>query len=355
MEECNEGIGMLDLLIRPGFCVKEHRIEKVNQAAQGLLISPGTDVRTLLLTGQEEYASFQGGCLYVMLNLSPSGCGAAVTRVDGWDVFLLNQKEDEQELRSLALAALELREPLSNVLAVSRELYDRSEDLTPTRQEQTARLNRGLYQMLRIVGNMSDALRCTQVFHPEVQNIDKVFREILDKSQTLVAHAGIRLTYQGLSEEILCLADAQQLERALLNILSNAVKFTPQGGTIAVSLTRHRQMLWLQVLDSGSGIAQTVLHSIYHRYLRQPTLEDLRWGIGLGMVLIRAAAANHGGTVLIDQPEGAGTRITMTLPIRQDTGDILRSPVFRVDYAGELDHTLIELSDCLPASAFPLE
>ena len=70
------------------------------------------------------------------------------------------------------------------------------------------------------------------------------------------------------------------------------------------------------------------------------------------MVLIRNAAAKHGGTVLVDQPEGSGSRITLTIPIRQDTSGMLRSPVLRVDYAGDQDHGLVELADCLPLDAY---
>ena len=70
MEEKKDTLGMLDLVIRPGFCVKENQIIKVNQAAESLFITPGTDVRPLLLTGAEEYAAFTGGCLYLTLNLN---------------------------------------------------------------------------------------------------------------------------------------------------------------------------------------------------------------------------------------------------------------------------------------------
>ena len=90
---------------------------------------------------------------------------------------------------------------------------------------------------------------------------------------------------------------------------------------------------------------------MFQRYLRQPGIEDGRFGMGLGMVLIRSAAARHGGTVLIDQPNGTGTRVSMTITISQDTAS-LRSPVLRVDYSGEQDHGLVELADCLPLDAY---
>ncbi|MDY4507211.1 MAG: ATP-binding protein, partial [Candidatus Faecousia sp.] len=104
--------------------------------------------------------------------------------------------------------------------------------------------------------------------------------------------------------------------------------------------------------DNGPGFAQNLLGSVYNRYLRQPCIEEGRNGLGLGMVLVRSAAASHGGAVLIDQPEGGGARVTMTIAIRQSTSGTLRSPILRVDYAGEQDHALVELSDCLPPSLY---
>lgn len=352
MEVNKDIFGMLDLMIRPGFCVKENTIVKTNSAAEGLLIIPGTDVRELLMTGREEYAAFESGCLYLKLALSSCGCGASVTRMDGYDVFLLDQESDDGELRCLALAARDLREPLTSVILAAERLLPHTD---PEATVQAARLNRGLHQMLRIIGNMSDAGRCTASSRQETRNLAALFGEIFEKAQALVEHTGIRLIYQGLSEEVLCLADGEQLERAVLNILSNAVKFTPKGGCIEARLARHEKMLRLSVVDSGSGIAEGILSSVFSRYLRQPGIEDGRCGIGLGMVMIRSAAANHGGTVLLDQPNGQGTRITMTMAIRQNTDGMLRSPIMRVDYAGERDHGLIELADCLPVSVYEKE
>lgn len=70
------------------------------------------------------------------------------------------------------------------------------------------------------------------------------------------------------------------------------------------------------------------------------------------MVLIRSAATAHGGTILIEQPKEQGMRITMTMEIRQSRNSSLRSPALHVDYAGEWDHSLIELSESLPVSLY---
>ena len=347
MEKKTDCFGMLDLMMRPGFCVKDSKILHANPAAQALLLAPGADVQPLLLTGLEEYRAFSGGCLYVKLQLSASGCGACVVRWEDYDVFLLDLEEDEGVLRALALAARELREPLTSLMISADHM--RACDTDP---DAAARMRRSIHQMLRLIGNMSDAGHSVTVSRQETVDIAALLAEIFEKAQALAEQTGLTLRYQGLSGEIPGLADGQQLERAVLNILSNAIKFTPRGGQIDAALTRQGRMLRLSITDSGSGIAEGILRNVFCRYLRQPGIEDSRHGLGLGMVLVRAAAANHGGTVLIDQPGGKGTRVTLTLAIRQSTEATLRSPMMRIDYAGEWDHGLVEFSDSLPLAAY---
>ena len=353
MEENKETMGMVDLMIRPVFCVKDQKIVKVNPAARGVQLSEGMEIAPLLLTGREEYSSFSDGCLYLMLTIGGARLGASVTKVEGMDVFVLEQDADQAELQAMALAARELREPLSSVMITAGQLFPMTalQQDEKTRQ-QVARLNRGLYQMLRILGNMSDAGRSQCNSRQELLEITGFFAEVFEKARALLEHTGLALTYRGPDREVYSMADPEQLERAVLNILSNAIKFTPRGGTIEASLTQSGQFLRLSIQDSGCGIQPSVRGSVFERYLRQPALEDSRFGIGLGMVIIRAAATNHGGAVLIDHPEEAGTRITMTLAIRRNGDTQLRSPVMRIDYAGERDHALLELSGCLPPELY---
>ena len=111
----------------------------------------------------------------------------------------------------------------------------------------------------------------------------------------------------------------------------------------------------IRITDNGCGIPDELRSSIFSRYLRSPGVEDGRYGIGLGMVLVRSTAALHGGTVLVEQPEDGGTRVTMTLQIRQDYSGTVRSNILKVDYAGERDHGLIEFSDTLPHTMYHKE
>lgn len=356
MEDRNDVLGMLDLMLRPGFCVKQGQILRVNQAAQSLCIRPGTDVASLLRTGQEAYRDFHQGALYLTLTLAGQEMGASVSRVGDVDVFVVEQCGDDQELKAMALVAQELRSPLSGVMATAQRLFPLSslQEDSATR-EQVARLNRGLYQMLRVLGNMSDAAREPEENQQETRELGSFFDEMFDKARGVLAHTGLTLEYQGLKGPVYGLVCAEQLERAVLNMLSNALKFTPKGGTIRVSLVRKGHFLHLHIQDTGCGLDTDTRRTVFSRYLRQPAIEDSRFGLGLGMVLVRSAAASHGGVVLIDQPESSGTRVTFTIDLSRKPDPNLHSRVLTVDYAGNLDHWLVELADSLPPEAYTPE
>ena len=356
MAQSNDTIGMLDLMIRPGFCVKDNKIIRVNPAAESHQIKVGTPISKLLETGKKEYAEFTGGCLYLTLNIYDQPCGASVTRVEDFDVFLLEQDTEQAELQALALAARELRDPLTSIMTTTDILFPSAQS-DPAMREQMIRLNRGLYQMLRVIGNMSDAGRFASGSASRMETVDitAVMGEIFQKAAVLAEQAGIGLTFTNLKRPVCILADRDILERGVLNLLSNALKFSPRGGTVTASLTKKAGLLILTVQDSGDGVPEHIKGSFFNRYLRQPAVEDSRHGLGLGMVLVRSAAARHGGTVLLDQPNGTGARITMTLAIRQNTDTVVQSHRLRIDYAGERDHSLIELSDILPAELYDIK
>lgn len=342
MEQVKDSPGLLELLPHPGFLVQENIIVRVNASAAAMQVAVGTPIGELLDGCREDYEGFSGGCLYLTLSLSGALLGACALRMEAGDVFLLDSGQEDAVLQSLALASRQLRLPLSNIMISAESLFSQLPE-SPEAQEAAARLNRGLYQLLRLVGNMSDA--DSGLTRRETLSIGGVFDEIFEKAGTLCQQAGFHLEYSGLKEDIYAIADRQQLERAVYNLLSNAMKFSPAGSTITAWLTRRGRKLCLQIQDAGEGILPA---DLFHRYLRQNTLEDSRFGMGLGMVLVRACAASHGGTVLVNTPEGGGTRVTMTLTLRQNADDILHSPTLRLEYTGGRDSALIELSQQLP-------
>ena len=345
MENKAERDMLLDALMEPAFLVREGTIVQVNKAAADLLIRPGEPVAPLLHTGATEYAVFRQGNMYLTLDIGTERRSACVMRM-GEEDFFRAEKEDRRELTALSLAASQLREPLTKALLSAERLY------SPESGEEALRLNRGLYQMLRILGNMADAASPASLM--ETVDISAAIGEIFGKAADLLERSGVELRYTPLGKPVYGLADPQQLERAILNILSNAAKYAGRDSKIEAGLTRREDLLILTVRDNGKGIDGAMLPTVFTRYQREPSIEDPRNGLGLGMTLIKAAAESHGGTVLIDTPEDGGARITLTISIRQRASDCLRSPVLRLDRYGGLDQALIELSEVLPPEAFEI-
>lgn len=343
---------LLEHIDRPAFCVSGGIIKAANQAALDRLIPLQQPVAPLIATAQEEYAAFTDGILSLTLRIGDTPWIASVYNVGTFHLFKLEPRKADSELQALALAAQKLREPLTRIMSITEHLFPKLE-LQPNSpaEDQVSHINRGLHQMLRIIGNMSDAARYTNdPPRMETRDVDAVLRELFEQAAVLCEFSGIRLEYTGLSSPAYSLIDSEQLERSIYNILSNSLKYTPAGGKIQAKLTRRGNTLYLVIQDSGSGMGGSGIGDLFDRFLREPAVEESRQGIGLGLALVRACANIHGGTVLLDSSDGQGLRLTMSLPIRLD--NTLRSPILRIDYAGERNHGLIELSESLPPELY---
>lgn len=343
---------MLDMMLRPAFSVADGKITKCNLSAHGLGLEEATPLDALLLTGQEEWQRLEDGCLYLQLSLPGGPYGAAVTRMEDVLIFILDQEGGQ--LQALSLAAKELRSPLNDLLAISGSLLPNALSKTdPKHRDLLARMSKGLHQLQRTISNMSDAEHAIEMSRQELRNIAQVFDDIFEKAAAYLALSGVTLHYQGLRQDVYGLMDMNQMERSVLNVLSNAMKFLPQDGQIHASLALRGSTVQLTIQDNGPGIGKEILGSLFQRYLRQPGIEDGRFGLGLGMVMIRAAAASHGGTVLVDSPKEGGTRVMLTMKIRQSTTAKVKSS--RVGILGGQDQALIELSQFLPPSVYEKE
>jgi len=105
-----------------------------------------------------------------------------------------------------------------------------------------------------------------------------------------------------------------KLERALHNLVANAVKYSPDGGTVTLRLTEHPDGVRIAVHDQGIGIPQQDLPRIFDRFHRGSNVAGLISGIGLGLASVTRAIAAHGGTIEVDSEEGEGSTFTIHLP-----------------------------------------
>ena len=353
MKEKNPLFPWLELLEYPAFCVVDGKIAAVNAAATKRLLHPGMDIHEIVTDHWEEYDRFANGSLYLTIYTSTVPCAACVTRTANYDLFTIRQDEDTEKLQVLALAAQKLRIPLSNVMTITDILLKELNLEQGKLKHQASQINQGLFQMLRIISNMSDTASNQNLGFPGMETVDlrALFREVVEKIRALSAGSGSRICYKEPDGPVWGLADPEKLERAVSNLLSNAMKFSPKKSTITAKLTVSGDTLSFAVTNpTTENIPQ---HQFWSRYRREPAIENGQCGLGLGMTLISTCAAAHKGTVLVDQPKENRIRVTMTIAIRnRENGDI-RSPVMRIgDYAGGRDKTLLEFAEILSAEEY---
>ena len=111
-------------------------------------------------------------------------------------------------------------------------------------------------------------------------------------------------------------ADERRLKQALFNILSNAVKFTPENGSIKVSAERQNGNVVLTTSDSGIGISAEDQERVFEKFERGTSAEARRSGAGLGLSLVKSFIELHGGTVELQSTAEVGTKVICTLPAR---------------------------------------
>lgn len=354
MEQSKDLIKLLNLIERPAFYVENGVVRFVNTRAKSLFLEENQSIQPLLYTGQAEYLATPHGFLSLKLKILDRVWEASVTPMETGDIFTLTEAAASPELQAMALVAQHLRSSISPMLTAAEALLPSGLiQENPEAKEQAAQISLGLHQLLRNIGNMADAgkYQSQEVFHKETVDIDGLVGEIMEKARHFLEAANIRLEYQGLSFPLYCQVHRELLERGIYNLISNSAKFTPAGETIRASLTRQGTRLYFTLENPASQEALPNPAQAFSGYLRQPSIGDGRQGIGLGMVLVRAAASAHGGALLLDYTPQGNLRAALTMEIDQSTSQV-RSPMLRVDYSGERDHGLIELSDILPPSCY---
>lgn len=341
----------LNKLMGPAFWVQAGQVLGANISALQRNIAINTPVADYILAGAEEYAAFTTGKLCLTLVISNTQYIACVTPWENGHLFCLETEYDAPELRAFALASQQLRGPLASAMAGTELLISDAAEDENTLQK-LAQVNHSLHRLLRIVCNMSDAAiyKAQQAQNQETGDIVSILQEILEKTTTLAEKANRKLTYKLPNETAVSLADRQKLERAILNMISNALRFSPAESTISAQLKKHNQRLYFTV---ENPLAQQFVNEPFFRYLREPSLENSRAGIGLGLSIIQSIASAHGGTVLMELTPDNTVRFTLTMAIRSSKTSPLRSPVLLpVDYAGGKDRAVLELADVLPDSLF---
>ena len=337
MEHLNNAQRMLALLDRPAFMAAQDKVIHVNPSAAALCIQKDTTLTPLLGDSKGIYEDFTHGLLQMTIWLQGKPIGATVEKLDGFDLFLLDYPQQDKQLEALATASAQLRFPLTGLMNAM--------------DENTPNTNRMIYQLHRAVSNMSDAYRYSANRTAQMQ-VFEICSWLDQLTQSVAAHAeslGIQVQYKPLSTPVYCPIDEELLQRAILNLISNSIK---AGSThLELSLSKQLRTLSITLTDNGTGVPQDLRSDMFCRYQQAPSAQNWSYGMGLGMVIVKAAAQTHKGAVLLEHRAEGGLRTTLTISTAH-TETLLRSPIMRIDYLGGGDPILTELSDVLPISKY---
>lgn len=348
---------ILELFSQPAFFAKDGVILWCNRAA-GTQLLPDTPLSAVL--GREEmlYTLWQrAGTLQLPLTLDGREYDVCVRAVGEGDLFVATPRETALNTTASAVvnASATLRKPLHMMLGAASELFDHiDESADAAALPAASRLNRSIYQFVRLCGQMSDGgslLLRRKELRRTPTDLPAFFDEFLAQARPLVESAGLTLHYQPLPRPLRADIDTALVERALYNLFSNAINYTPRGGNITLSLRRQERQLLISVTDDGEGISPDVAATLFERFADRP-LGDSRRGIGLGLPMVREIAWLHDGTISVSANEnGRGTTVRFSLSLEPAPLN-LRSRMLNYDYCGTLHHGLVELSDVLGAEMF---
>ena len=221
----------------------------------------------------------------------------------------------------LATLSHELRTPLNTVMGYVQMLQNGS--VPPDQQARALEIiRRNAIALGRLVDDVLDTSRIvTGKMQLDLQPcaVASIIDEAVASIQPAAQAKGIELR-RTTDPGLVVLADTARLGQVLWNLLSNALKFTPGGGTISVSCREERGQAVIAVEDTGIGITATELPLIFQRFWQAPAGDTIRQGgLGLGLALARHLVELHGGSIGATSPGPAlGTRVEVTLPLPTD-------------------------------------
>ncbi len=231
------------------------------------------------------------------------------------------QSLEEAKRRFVLLVTHELRSPVGVVRSLLRTLADGyAGKLTDIQADLVTRaLRRSEFLQTLIDDLLNLAASKTGLRAPTkdaMLDLQALVEEVFERYCIPAAEKGLDLQLATADTPLSILADPEEIDRALTNLVSNAVKYTPKGGTITLTLRRQDRNARLQVTDSGIGIPEEALSKLFQEFYRAPNARaQVKQGTGLGLVITKEIITRYGGTIRVSSVEGQGTTFTVMLPL----------------------------------------
>ena len=265
---------------------------------------------------------------------------------------MTDHKTDENINDVLGQVAYQMKDALDTMYAALQRVAPAdARDLDAELDENAAMLTRNFFRLRRLSANLEEAVNLDAPALSMMKNDDIIglCASITERAQGAARLLGLTLEFISDESYHIVALDAVRIERLLLNLLSNAFKFTKPGGKVTVEVRVLPREVEIRVSDTGCGISEEKMETLFDRYRGVNFPDGTPRGMGLGLPICRKIAADHGGTLEVQSREGEGTTVIATLENKKST--VISFNTW-IDYSGGFDHTLMELSDALPRQAF---
>lgn len=215
----------------------------------------------------------------------------------------------------------ELRTPLTSIKGYAAILLAGKLGAVPLEiKERLEKINRHSDELARMVNDLLDISRIESgkmTMKLEPQKLKEILDKVTDLLSVQAKEKGIQLRSVLAQEAQTVFADRQQIERVLINLLGNALKFTPENGTISVAArTTSNNMAEIDVTDTGCGIPQDSLEAVFEEFYRvENSINQEVKGTGLGLSLVKHIVEAHGGKIRVNSVVGQGSTFSFTLPL----------------------------------------
>ncbi|MBI4312396.1 MAG: HD domain-containing protein [Chloroflexi bacterium] len=227
-------------------------------------------------------------------------------------------KSERPEVELVSTVSHELRSPLTFLVGYS-ELLASQEDLPESAKAQASEIHKEVVHMAGMVEELLDISRYESGrFQLKLQDADlnELVRHAVTKATARAATH--RLGMMLPMEPVVIKLDANKIAQVLDNLLTNAIKYSPNGGVIRVAMRRNEDAVEVSIADQGIGIPQDKLDLIFQKFYRVDSpLKNQVQGTGLGLSICKHIVEAHGGRIWVESQEGKGSTFFFTLPIKE--------------------------------------
>ncbi|BBC22610.1 PAS domain S-box protein [Pseudanabaena sp. ABRG5-3] len=239
----------------------------------------------------------------------------------------------------LANMSHELRTPLNAILGMSESLQDEIlGELNDRQKKSIATIERSGYHLLELINDILDLAKIEAgklELHTQNNSAQSICNDSLTFVKQIALKKNVQLITQIPSTPLSICVDELRIRQALINLLTNAVKFTPEGGSVTLAVTTHhienldetpQDFIDFSVIDTGIGIDQKDMGKLFQTFVQiDSDLNRKYTGTGLGLALVKRIAELHYGKVMLESKINEGSKFTIRLPYDQHQNDLFQS------------------------------